>query len=365
MTQPFEIFTDPLDAASLYDVNINPELMTQRVNNSVLYWNATDSLLELGFPPGTTGPTGSTGYTGYTGYTGPTGYTGYTGHTGVTGPTGYTGYTGPTGAPGSATNTGATGPTGYTGYTGPTGAPGSATNTGATGQTGYTGYTGYTGVTGPTGYTGYTGYTGVTGPTGYTGYTGYTGRTGSTGYTGYTGPTGAPGSATNTGATGPTGYTGPIGAGGVLGYAYVADTAGQTIAANGNVSFNLTAFPSANIAVATTSLTVANTGVYAFDFYVAGNPQNLTPPDQLEFGLLVSGVITGTEYFGGSQTTSLAASPAGVMVVNGFGIINLTAGDVVRLRNRTKSGTSSVITTSVPVGGEAGVSASLRLIRIA
>ncbi|MDR3550515.1 MAG: collagen-like protein [Candidatus Babeliales bacterium] len=238
---------------------------------------------------------------------------------------------------------GGTGPLGETGPTGPTGAPG--------------------GSTGPTGATG----VGATGPTGITGTTGATGSAGATGPTGTTGPTGATGAGA-TGATGATGTPGPS-----LGYAYACNTAAQVVAAGGNVTFNLSASPSSGItppAPAGNSFTILTSGVYRIQYQVRGTPSTLTPPGALQFELTANsveappGTVLGcSTYASDVQTTSLAA--AGTEAVNGYTIVNLTAGDVIRLHNITLSSVDSVSLAAVPVGGTSAVNASMLIERLA
>ena len=158
-------------------------------------------------PTGPTGPIGDTGLIGATGPTGPTGPTGATGSLGQTGATGPTGPKGSTGAMGNTGSTGPVGPTGTTGLNGLNGATG-ATGPGGSGSVGPTGATGAaaTGATGATGPIG-VGVTGPVGPTGNTGVTGNTGPTGATSPTGATGATGPAGPTGNTGATGTSGLT--------------------------------------------------------------------------------------------------------------------------------------------------------------
>jgi len=93
---------------------------------------------------------------------------------------------------------------------------------------------------------------------------------------------------------------------------------------------------------------VATTGDYEFDFYVAGDHQTSgTTP--LAFAIFIGGVSAGTNYeFVGDQGNNAA------QVCVGHGIIHLTAGDNVTLRNRTNTGGGG---ESVNVSNPAGVGA--------
>jgi hypothetical protein len=160
------------------------------------------------------------------------------------------------------------------------------------------------------------------------------------------------------------------GGSGLPGYAYVASQQTITVPASGIVTFNQTAAPSANIGVTSTILTVSVTGVYSYDFGVVGTPGFLVPPPALAFGLSINGGLPAAtdEFYGDVQTVSLAA--ADTLSVYGSGIISLSATNTVSLMNRTMStaasGPVSVGLTSIPqAGGEAGISAWLRLFRIA
>lgn len=236
---------------------------------------------------------------------------------------------------------------------------------GGRGARGASGATGAAGVTGPSG-----GPIGPTGPTGATGSTGVTGNTGVTG-SGATGPTGATGSTGNTGTTGSTGATGTAGStgAGLTAYGYAVGQSTDTIGANSDVVFDLggTVFPNAGFtsvpAPAGTTFVVAQTGVYEYYFYVAGDP--VAPGSSLQFSIY----INGTEPAEGAASaykyrSNFSSTATDILVCIGSGLVTLTAGDTVTLHNKTLSDTDPVSITSVPVGGEAGPNRTLSLKKI-
>jgi hypothetical protein len=237
----------------------------------------------------------------------------------------------------SACKQGKKGDRGRRGATGPTGA------TGATGSTGATGASG-----GPIGATGSTGATGATGPTGILGLTGPTGATGATGSTGATGPSGGPIGAT--GATGAIGATGPTGAG-VLDYAYIYNLTSPgiipvesdiTFDSNGPISAGFTHTPGS------AAITILNTGTYKITFSVSAVGVN-------QFAIFVNGAA--------SSPVSVYGSAASTQQNTGQAILNLTAGDVVTIRNHSSL---LAVTLQLLAGGtQANVNASVILERLA
>ncbi len=230
------------------------------------------------------------------------------GKKGNRGPRGATGATGPC-------CTGATGPTGATGATGPSQGP-----------------TGATGATGPTGATGVTGSTGATGPTG-------------TGSTGAAGPTGATGA---TGATGSTGATGT--AGGILDFAYVYNlTAQPTIAIEADILFDTNGPISSGFthAPGTSTITVVNAGTYAVIFSVSGVEPN-------QFAIFVNGAP--------SSPVTIYGSGAGTQENTGMGILVLSGGDILTLRNHSSA--AAVTLQTLAGGTQTNVNASVTLLRI-
>ena len=289
---------------------------------------------------GSIGPAGPQGLLGPAGPTGPQGLIGSTGPAGAQGPAGSAGSVGaqgPMGLPGL----GAPGPMGATGATG---APGIIGATGATGPTGATGAAGATGITGPTGAAGATGATGATGPTGATGATGGTGPTGPTGATGVTGATGP------TGATGATGVTGPTGATGAISdYAYIYNTGAETVAVEGDTTFDTNGPMTAGFShvPGSATVTVNSTGVYSIDFSIREST------GAAQFALADNGTVIPSTIFGGGISE---------VQLSGQAIVSLVAGDVLTLRNHTSSGT---ITLTTSAGGSAvSVDASLEIEKI-
>jgi hypothetical protein len=131
------------------------------------------------------------------------------------------------------------------------------------------------------------------------------------------------------------------------------------IGASAGVAFDLgaTPFPNTGFTVVPppggTTFTVASTGAYEYNFYVVGAPSTNVP---LEFAIFVNGVSQGPAHEFRSET-SLATVP----VVRGQGIIQLTAGDLVNLHNRTNVGTDTVAVTSLPFDGEGEATANRTL----
>lgn len=208
-------------------------------------------------------------------------------------------------------------------------------STGATGPTGPTGSAGATGATGPTGAAGPTGVAGPTGPTGPTGF-GATGPTGPSGVTGPTGPAGAPG---------------PTGAAAITVYATARNESSQVYAANSLVTFDTpgSATGITPPTVSGTDFTILSTGVYKYWFQVRGRPENIAPPEPILFGLSLnhSGTIVGTEFAADVQSSAgTGATTESTWAVNGTGIVNLTSGNTVSLRNRTNAGADLVAVTA-------------------
>jgi len=149
-------------------------------------------------------------------------------------------------------------------------------------------------------------------------------------------------------------------------YGYAVGQSDAVIGANSDVVFDLNTATSPTVGFTTvpnasTAFVIASTGVYVFDFYVSGLPSTNVP---LEFTLFVNGAAPPLpqKFEFRSNTTAVATD---VLTVIGHGIIQLTAGDSVTLRNRTNTVTDTVTVTSVPLGGEAGANRTLSLIKIA
>jgi len=189
------------------------------------------------------------------------------------------------------------------------------------------------------------------GKRGHRGHRGNDGSTGPTGPTGpSSGPTGPTGPSGPTGSTGPGGATGPTGTAGLAAYGYAVGTADSTIASNTDVTFDEggNAFPNVGITVPApggTSFTILTTGDYEYNFYVVGQHDNAATTSMV-FSLFVNGVQfqLATHTFRSNQ----GAGASDIQLVRGDGIIHLTAGDVVTLRNLTAS--AIVVTALAPIG---------------
>ena len=143
---------------------------------------------------------------------------------------------------------------------------------------------------------------------------------------------------------------------------------GVVIAADSDVTFDLGAlvFPHAGFtsvpAPSGSQFVLATSGVYEFDFFVAGThaAQATTP---LVFALYRNGAVAavgGNAFeFRGTLNPTLAQTCVG------HGIIQLTAGDVITLHNRTNTVTDFVTVTSAPTGVDASPNRTLALKRIA
>jgi hypothetical protein len=199
------------------------------------------------------------------------------------------------------------------------------------------------------------------------------GAQGAQGFQGFQGSQGVAGTQ-GVGSQGFQGSQGVSGAGGNLNdSAYASNTASTVVAAGGFFTFNIIG-PQTGTSVtppapAGTSFTIVNTGTYEFNYQVRGSPGGaLSPPFPIIARLwnaTAAAPVPGSQYASDSQTTALAAAPNGTEAVNGFGTASLTAGAVIELQNWTTTGGNSVTLTSVPLGGDATINASLRLVRIA
>ncbi|BDC34765.1 hypothetical protein Noda2021_07230 [Candidatus Dependentiae bacterium Noda2021] len=276
-----------------------------------------------------TAATGATGLTGFTGNAGSQilaqGATGDTGATGATGTTGFTGFTGPIGALGPIGDTGFTGPTGDTGFTGPVGPQGAR---GALGLTGNTGFTGNTGATGGAGQIGSIGNSGSTGSTGTTGFTGFTGLTGLIGFTGIQG---------STGNTGPSGV--------VQAFALGVIETSQSLTYQQEFPFTL--LSSLNITLVGTSFTFSNPGVYEVTYSVNGFESGGSSSDQVQvYAIDTAGVTIESSIYGLGRPT--AGNTVGQMLTGQF-IIQVSAGDTLRLVNSTGTIGSTLLLSTVSV----------------
>ena len=212
-------------------------------------------------------------------------------------------------------------------------------------STGPAGPTGARGTAGPTGATGHNGATGPAGPPGATGAAGPNGATGPAGPTGATGPAGATGSTGPAGAAGPTGATGPTGPQGPPGdpdYGYIYNTAAETVALEGAITFSNNG-PLAGFThlLGASAIGVNSTGIYLVTFSVSG-----VEPGQ--FTLMDNGIaLSGTTY----------GSGAGTQQDDGQVIVDLTAADSLTLANHTSA---AAITLQTLAGGtQTNVNASI------
>jgi hypothetical protein len=79
---------------------------------------------------------------------------------------------------------------------------------------------------------------------------------------------------------------------------------------------------------------------------------------------IVGGPTGATGSAGPTGPTGSSGGPPGPTVV-GHGLLQLTAGDVITLHNRTNTGGEVVAVTSAPSGVEASTNRMLQLMRIA
>jgi len=149
---------------------------------------------------------------------------------------------------------------------------------------------------------------------------------------------------------------------GLSAYGHAVGQSDNVIGADALVGYDLgaTVFPNAGFTSVPapgggTSFVVATSGAYEYDFYIAGLPASNVP---LEFVLQIGAVMQGPAHEFRSETTATATD---VLVCRGQGIIQLTAGDSVAVRNRTNTVTDTVTQASVPLGGEAGANRTFTL----
>ena len=260
------------------------------------------------------------------------------------------------------------GPVGATGAPGRNGARGVAGTRGATGEVGPAGINGLPGLQGVQGIMGALGLTGpvgadstVVGPAGVAGASGPSGPTGATGANStVAGPTGSAGPAGTTGAAGadstapgPAGATGPAGpagpAGGIGEYAYVFNSAGETVPLEAAITFNSNGVMTSGITHAPggAGISVVNAGAYNVTFSVSG-----TEPNQMS--LFVNGVVVpGTTY----------GSGAGTQQNTGQAIITLAAGDVLTVVNHSSA---AAVGLAALIGGtQATANASVTIEKLA
>ena len=141
--------------------------------------------------------------------------------------------------------------------------------------------------------------------------TGATGATGSSGATGADGPTGPTGSTGATGATGPTATPD---------YGYVYNLSGQTVAVEGDVTFD-TNGPLNGFAhtPGTAVITALDSGTYLINFSVSS-------VEASQFAVTLNGTPLPDAIFGADTGTSQRTGQV---------IVSLSAGDVITIRNHT------------------------------
>ncbi len=190
------------------------------------------------------------------------------------------------------------------------------------------------GAIGPTGPAGPTGVQGATGPQGPTGQQGTMGPTGIQGVTGPFGPTGPAPFGVAYGELSTVGQ--PTGSVGVSWLKMIFATAGLTSGVSADVISNY-------------DLTIQEPGVYSCSFDVSLT-ESSTPLHQF----LVSMFKNGGQIYSSMANASIVAVDMGVSA-SGSAILRLSANDIIDLRVRSNSGTSSSLSA---VGG------SLRVIKI-
>lgn len=167
------------------------------------------------------------------------------------------------------------------------------------------------------------------------------------------------------------GNTGATGGSISLAYGYAVGQAAGSAGNNAAIVFDLggTVYPNANItppSAGGTTFTITSTGIYQFDFYVAGTDAAGTT-ESLQIGLWINGAQASSPNAQGYIFQSaIGASGGATMTVNGSGIISLTAGMAVTLNNITNSGTTTITFTSPQSGTTtAGANRTFLLKRIA
>lgn len=143
------------------------------------------------------------------------------------------------------------------------------------------------------------------------------------------------------------------------------------IPADGTVIFNINSYtlPNTGFGVignlpnASGEFTIVTAGTYEYDFLVAGeHPSAATT--SLEFAIYVNGAVAAVGGPVNEFRSNQQAAATDIQVVNGHGWLNLLAGDIVTLHNRTNLVTDAVTVTSIPPGGEAGVNRTMTLKKI-
>jgi hypothetical protein len=187
------------------------------------------------------------------------------------------------------------------------------------------------------------------GPTGPAGPAGRTGRAGAPGLPGTAGTHGPGGSVGAVGPQGPIGPTGPAGTSGLSQYAYVYNTAGETVALEAAVTFDSNGLMTAGVthAIGGSGITLVNAGVYKISFSVSASE-----PSQIS--LFIDGVVVvGTTY----------GSGAGTQQNTGQVMLAIAAGDVLTVRNHSSA---AAIGLAALIGGtQATANASVTIEKLA
>ena len=266
---------------------------------------------------------------------------------------------------------GATGATGINGATGAVGATGAAGTNGVVGATGATGAVGATGASGANGVVGTTGATGSAGTNGLTtlltitselagGNCLYGGAKTTSGpdtnsnqildvseiaFTKYicNGATGADGAVGATGAKGDTGATG----GSISAFAYVYNTAAQTVALASEVLFDSNgALKGVEHLLNSGTIKIVEAGTYLISFSISGTEAN-------QFAIFVNGVVASGSIYG---------TGAGTQPNNGQVILVLNSNSLLTLVNYTSA--AAVGLQALAGGSKANVNASVVIQRL-
>ncbi len=188
-----------------------------------------------------------------------------------------------------------------------------------------------------------TGITGATGPAGPAGSAGPAGTPGTPGAPGLIGPQGPQG------PQGVQGLTGPAGSG-VTGFETIYNVSSQTVANEADITFDSHSFGSGiTFTNGTSAITVNTGGLYLVTFGLTATPFN-------QFAIFINGAL-------GAPYAIFGAGAGGTQPNGGTVIFNLSAGDVITIRNHTSGFAISLLAT---VGGTAtNVNAFVTILKMA
>jgi hypothetical protein len=160
------------------------------------------------------------------------------------------------------------------------------------------------------------------------------GETGAQGAPGPEGAEGPRGVAGEVGEPGEPGETGPEGSNGLSQYAYLYNLEAQSVALEGDVTFDSDGVKTAGIThdPGSAGIAIIEAGIYEVGFSVSG-----TEPSQMAIfldGVLVPGTIYG--------------SGAGTQQSSGQAIFAVPAGGILTIRNHTST---AAVTLATPIGG--------------